>query len=122
MTRVEVITSVERRRRWSAAEKQEIVAETAKPGRTVSGVARRYGIAASQVFAWRRQFLAAATGIVEDGFLPVEVSVPVPAIADAGMAPGAGGRIEIILPDGVVVRVDRDVGAEPLRRVLSALR
>ena len=38
--RVEVITSVQRRRRWSAAEKVRIVEETYLPGNTVSLVAR----------------------------------------------------------------------------------
>jgi hypothetical protein len=38
--RVEVITSVERRRRWSFAEKQQLVATTLEPGASVSAVAR----------------------------------------------------------------------------------
>jgi transposase len=40
MATLEVITSVERRRRWSRDEKLRIVAETAQPGRTISQVAR----------------------------------------------------------------------------------
>ena len=119
MVPIEVITSVQRRRRWSAAEKQEIVAESAKPGRTASEVARRFGIAPSQLFTWRRQLLAAATGVSGDGFLAVAVSSPVRAPA----APGAGedGRIEIEFSSGVVVRVGRCVAAETLRQVLAAL-
>jgi hypothetical protein len=42
---VEVITSVQRRRRWSAEEKAAIVQETYAPGMSVSLVARRQGIA-----------------------------------------------------------------------------
>jgi hypothetical protein len=38
--RVEVITSVQRRRRWSAAEKIRLVEETLEPGMSVSFVAR----------------------------------------------------------------------------------
>jgi transposase-like protein len=38
---VEVITSVQRRRRWSAEEKAAIVQETYAPGMSVSLVARR---------------------------------------------------------------------------------
>ena len=53
--RVEVITSVQRRRRWSPAEKKAIVEETYAPGATVSYVARKYGIAPSQLFAWKRK-------------------------------------------------------------------
>jgi transposase len=47
---VEVITSVERRRRWSAEEKAAIIQETYAPGMSVSLVARRYGIAPNQLF------------------------------------------------------------------------
>jgi len=41
--RVEIITSVQRRRRWTAAEKVRMVEETFEPGMTVSLVARRHG-------------------------------------------------------------------------------
>jgi transposase len=52
---VHVITSVERRRRWSIYEKKAIVEETYEQGKSVSYVARKHGIAASQVFLWRRK-------------------------------------------------------------------
>src|SRR5258708_15191528 len=60
MTTVEVITSVERRRRWSREEKLRIVAESAQPSRTTSQVARDHGIAPGQLFIWRRQLLSEA--------------------------------------------------------------
>jgi transposase-like protein len=49
-----VITSVQRRRRWSAEEKAAVMQETYAPGMSVSLVARRHGIAPSQLFTWRR--------------------------------------------------------------------
>src|SRR5256886_16347969 len=52
--RVEIITSVQRRRRWTAAEKVRMVEETFEPGMTVSLVARRHGVAPNQLFTWRR--------------------------------------------------------------------
>src|SRR5262249_17391604 len=52
--RVEIITSVQRRRRWTASEKVRIVEETFEPGMTVSLVARRHGVAPNQLFTWRR--------------------------------------------------------------------
>ena len=53
--RVEVITLVQRRRRWSTEEKVRIVEETYLPGNSVSLVARRHGIAGNyQLFTWRR--------------------------------------------------------------------
>ena len=52
--RVEVITSVQRRRRWSLDEKIRAVEESSIPGMTVSFVARKYGISPSQLFRWRK--------------------------------------------------------------------
>jgi transposase len=53
--RLEVITGVGRRRRWSEEDKARIVAESLDPATTSSAVARRYGLHASQLFAWRQQ-------------------------------------------------------------------
>jgi transposase InsO family protein/transposase-like protein len=58
--RVEVITSVQRRRRWSAEEKAQIVQETYAPGMSVSPVARQHGVAPNQVFSWRRLYAEGA--------------------------------------------------------------
>src|ERR671910_2458566 len=53
--RVEVITSVHRRRRWSVAEKVRLVEETLEPGMSVSFVARKHGISPSLLFRWRQR-------------------------------------------------------------------
>ena len=55
--RVEVITSVQRRRRWSTAEKVRLVEEAMQPGSSVSFVARRYAISPSLLFTWKRRML-----------------------------------------------------------------
>lgn len=65
--RVEVITSVQRRRRWSAADKVRLVEEAMQPGMSVSSVARQHGAAPSLLFAWKRRmqeggFQAVAAG------------------------------------------------------------
>lgn len=65
--KVEVITSVQRRRRWSAAEKVRMVEETYAPGASVSSVARQHGVNPNQLFSWRRlaaegAYTAAAAG------------------------------------------------------------
>jgi transposase len=52
--RIEIITSVQRRRRWTAAEKMRLVEETFAPGMTVSLVARQNGGNPNQLFTWRR--------------------------------------------------------------------
>jgi len=52
--KVEVITQVQRRRRWSAIEKKQIIEETYQPGHSVSYVARKHGISPAQLFNWKR--------------------------------------------------------------------
>lgn len=119
MTTVEVITSVERRRRWSREEKLRILAESARPDCTASQVARTHGIAPSQLFTWRRQFLAAAIDDcdAESGFVPVRITAdPIAAAPTNTEQP-----INIRLPSGVVISVGNAVEVEALRRVLMAL-
>ena len=52
--RVEVVTSVQRRRRWSLREKLRAVEEASAPGMTVSYIARKDGMAPRLLFTWRR--------------------------------------------------------------------
>src|ERR1700742_1365455 len=54
-TQVEVITSVQRRRRWSRSEKERIVTAAMETGAVASEVARAAGIHTSQLFRWRQQ-------------------------------------------------------------------
>src|SRR3712207_3815510 len=87
--RIEVLTGPGRRRRWSADEKARAVAETLRPGATVSGVARRWQICPQQLFGWRRQALREGgdhrgTGSADDrhaAFVPLvmEAQPPPPA-------------------------------------------
>src|SRR5215217_7356271 len=53
-SKVEVITGVARRRRFSTDLKLAVVAETMQPGMSISYVARRHGLSPSLVFRWRR--------------------------------------------------------------------
>ena len=70
MNGVEVITSVERRRRWSGAEKAWLVAAMVEPGAVVMEVARSAGIDASLLYRWRRELGARKTLT----FVPVRVA------------------------------------------------
>lgn len=56
-SRVEVVTSVQRRRRWTPDQKLEIVKRTNEAGNSVSMVARQFGISAAQLFQWRKAYL-----------------------------------------------------------------
>jgi transposase len=133
--RIELITRGERRRRWTAEEKQAIAAQSLSPGASPSEVARLYGISTGQLYTWRRAFLAAQPELSKGGIGPfarVEMvaarpSGPAPAMPSALCAPSGAsartaGAIEIVLRDGTMVRVDARVDAAALGRVLSVLR
>jgi transposase len=65
MSRVEVISGAERRRRWSEEQKRAIVAEAFAPGASVSAVARRTDIGTGQIYRWRRELCGAVSGFAE---------------------------------------------------------
>src|SRR5712671_6774464 len=71
-TQVEVITSVERRRRWSRSEKERIVAAALEPGAIASAVAREAGIHASQLYRWRQELCGPARAAA--GFAAVTIA------------------------------------------------
>jgi transposase len=73
---IEVITSVQRRRRWSAEEKRAMVEEAEQSGSSISQVARKYGINPNQIFNWRRLMREGALSAVraeEEVVAPSEV-------------------------------------------------
>ncbi len=51
---VEIITSVQRRRHWTAKQKKAMVEEADQPGNSLSSVARKYEVHPNQLFRWRR--------------------------------------------------------------------
>jgi transposase len=55
MSRIEVLSGPERRRRWSAEQKQTIVAEAFAPGASVCEVARRVDLVPSLIYRWRQE-------------------------------------------------------------------
>jgi len=56
-TPIEVITTVQRRRRWTTEEKIKMVRKSMEPGMSVSLVSREVGISSSQLFTWKRLYL-----------------------------------------------------------------
>lgn len=110
--RVEVITSVERRRRWSAAEKRRLVAATLEPGASVSAIAREAGIHPGQLYGWRRQLRAQP----QIGFAPVQVTAePAP-----GGSAGAGA-IDIEFASGARMRITGTADPATVAAAVAAL-
>ena len=117
--RIEVITGVERRRRWSEQDKARIVAESLKPGVIVADVARRHGIHRNQLYGWRSAFgiQPATTGQAgaAPGFVPVTV------VPEAPEALVSSAAIEIVI-GSVSVRLTGAIDAAALRQVLEVVR
>jgi transposase len=68
--RIEVVTAVQRRRRFSTAQKIRLVEESMQLGMSVSLAARQAGISPNMLFNWRRRML-------EGGFEAVQADEPV---------------------------------------------
>ena len=129
LQRIEVITGVGRRRRWSPEAKARIVLESQQPGAVVSEVARQHGMTPQQLFGWRREARNGLSGGDADGlprpgstaFAPIIVA----ATADqpeaaAGIAAG-GGQIEITIA-GALIRLRGRFDTRTLVAVLQAVR
>jgi transposase len=110
--RVEIITSVQRRRRWSAAEKEQLVAASLEPGASVSRVAREAGIHPGQLYGWRRQLGRPA----QVSFAPVRIA---PEGAPAGLA--GAGMIEIEFASGTRMRIKGAVDVAALTAAVAAV-
>jgi len=121
---VEVIKSVQRRRRWSRAEKERIVAAALEPGGVASEVARAAGIHTSQLFRWRQQLCERTQ--IPAVFNPVTVapepdarSSPLPETGSA--SPEAPGVIEIEFAAGGRMRICGAVAASTVSALMKAL-
>jgi transposase len=114
-TQVEVITSVERRRRWSSAEKERLVAASLEPNAVVSALAREAGLHPSQLYKWRRQLCARQGGV--SGFAPVQIMDEAPGCR----LPAPVGVIEIELAGGTRVRITGAVDAAAVSAAVAAL-
>ena len=125
--RVEVFTGTGRRRRWTAAQKAGIVAESQACGETVCAVARRHGLTPQQLFGWRREARRRAEEAGgKDGlaFAPVVVGAA-QASFEAARAPlqpdGSGPALIEIVIGAATVRIAPGTDAVTLQTVLRAL-
>ncbi len=105
-----------RRRRWSAADKGRIVAESFERGVNASDVARRHDMSPQQLFQWRRQARSGALVVpVADEFPFAEVRI------EAARADGAASFLELMV-GGATVRVTAATDLGLLSSVVRALR
>ena len=126
---VEVITSVERRRRWSREDKERLVSACLEPDAVLSEIARSAGIHVSQLFRWRKELCRVPAAPVQR-LVPVQVvdALPAPPLPAprSTVLPATRPRkktslVTIELGGGRRIRVDSDVDTDALGRILDVL-
>ena len=115
-TQVDVIDSARRRRKWSRADKERIVAAAMEPGAIASAVAREAGIQASQLFRWRQQLRGPAPAQLAS----LTLEVP-PDAAPVTVLPIAPGVIEVEFATGARLRIRGPVDPPIVSAVMQAL-
>ena len=106
MTQIEVLSSPERRRRWSAEQKRSIVAEAFAPGASVCEVARRADVVPSLIYRWRRE-LRVGQGFAQVVIAPAGDNAGCPAVPAITIefAGKARMRIPASIPAGLAAAV-----------------
>jgi transposase len=111
MAQMQLISGVERRRRWSDEQKRAIVAAAFAPGAVVSHVARQADINTGLVYRWRKELRVALPGFAEVVVSPATAIPPEPlALA-----------IEVGLSDGARVHIPMSTPPELAAAILKAL-
>jgi transposase len=124
MTTVTVLSSPERRRRWSAAEKLRVVAESLSAGSSVAEFARRRDIHPNLVHAWRRQARTGELSVAPDGearFVSVAVAAESSAALTPGSDGGSGSIIEVVLRNRRVLRLSERAAPGRVAQLADAL-
>ena len=128
--RVEIISTVAGRRRWTIEEKVAILDEASQPRASIAAIADRHGISRNLIYLWRRQAREGSMPGVTVGngaqspFVAVQVAdraekapqrLPVP------FGRRRPGLIEIALSNGRVVKVEESIDPAMLSRIVAAL-
>ena len=124
MTKLTVLSGPERRRRWAAAEKLRLVAESSASGLSVAEFARRHDVHPNLVHAWRRQARTGELSAVPDGearFMPVAVASEDGAALLAGSGDGGGSVVEVVLRNGRLLRLSDRMAASRAALLADAL-
>ena len=117
--RGDVLGAVERRRRWTDAEKFAVVCEVGRHDASVTQVAQRHDLRRQQIYAWRHDLRKKGLCEPEGAavFLPVELAMP-SALETKVAANIAVPMVEIVLRNGRQIRWQGGVGDDDLARLI----
>ena len=117
--RGDFLGAVERRRRWTDAEKFAVVCEVGRHGASVTQVAQRHDLRRQQVYAWRHDLRKKGLCEPEGAalFLPVDFAPPPVPKSDVA-AESAASMVEIVLRNGRQIRCRGGIGDDDLARLI----
>jgi len=104
------------KRRWTEDDAAAVLGVAASSGLTLAQFANQQGVELQRLERWRRRlgFGDAASNHKQPPVAFEEVEAPL-------RAPAGGGRMEVVLRGGRVVRVDADFDADAVRRLIAVL-
>lgn len=122
---IEVMDVVEtgRRRRFSPEEKIRIVEESLAGPNLTRATARRYGIALSGLYLWRRQYRDGELGSGRPAFQAVDFAsaTALEPLPSPPPEPHTSNRIEVVLANGRRMFVPTDTDTDALVRFVQVM-
>jgi transposase len=111
------------RRLWSCAEKRALVDLASAAGSSVTEVAQAFGVAPSQLYAWRKQMAGGELDVDQAvaTFARIEVNDLSEVERAVSDCPAPAGRIVVVFPNGARLRIDGTVDPTALGIVLAEL-
>ena len=114
-----VISGSERRRRWSSAEREEIVLASFAPGAVIAEVARQFDVSTSLIYKWRGDAQQSdamfVPAIIAENEAPAVPVAPVGVLSDSP-------AIRLDLAGGTTVSIAATASTRLVLAVLQALR
>src|SRR5713226_2827727 len=124
MATVTVLSSPERRRRWTTSEKLRLVADSAASGLGVADFARRHDVHPNLLHAWRRQAKTGELSVAPDGearFTPVAVATGDGAALPTRTGDDGGSIVDVVLRNGRVLRLSDRMALDRAALLADAL-
>jgi transposase len=125
MAKVEILTGVERQRRWSTEQKLLILQEAFGVDGTVSDVARRHDVLPQQIYAWRKKFSLPKLNSPEmASFIPVSLIGGSESSRDSSKRSGVRLKckdVEIVLRNGRLLRIAAEMDLEVLSSLVACV-
>ncbi len=125
MAKVEILTGVERQRRWSTEQKLLILQEAFGVDGTVSDVARRHDVLPQQIYAWRKKFSPPKLNSPKiASFIPVSLVGGSESSNDSSKRSGVRLKckdVEIVLRNGRLLKIAAEMDLEVLSSLIACV-